>query len=138
MRETKWRGLRQIRHVGAENPTVAHGFSYLLARIAGDYSDLGNSGGNELLQAVEQDRLICDWNKLLRAGCCQGSQSRSLAAGQNQALDACSNFDWSSLIHESKLPIRWLQLNIPIRVFRTSAYRSHAAHAWRIITKCPD
>ena len=58
------------------------------AGVADDDADLGDAGRGHVLDAVEQDRLVCHRYQLLGAGVGDRAQARAGAAGEDEALHA--------------------------------------------------
>src|SRR5579862_6242545 len=59
---------RRLRDVGDINPpsrTVTHRSFDRRSRVAGDYSEILNSGFGDGLDPVFDHWLVCDWNELL-------------------------------------------------------------------------
>ncbi len=78
--------LVDVGDAGAEALAVAHRGADLVAGLADDDADLGDAGGDDRLDAEEQDRLVGHRHELLGGGVGQRTQPRALAAGEDQSL----------------------------------------------------
>ena len=88
VRQPEGRVLLDVRHLDAEQRSVADGGLDLGPGLADgdDDADVLDSGGGELLDAVEDDRLVRDRHELLRARVGDRTQAGAGAAGEDQAL----------------------------------------------------
>jgi hypothetical protein len=74
----------------AETQAIAERLLHLRGRIADDDADVGDAGGDQLLDTVEEHRLVRDRHELLGAGIGERSQPAALATGRDQAFERSS------------------------------------------------
>ena len=84
--ETEGRLLLDVGAAGAELRTVADRLADLVLGIADDDADFGDAGGDDGLDAEEEDRLVGHRYELLGGRVGEGAQARALAAGKDQAF----------------------------------------------------
>src|SRR5262249_54250200 len=78
--------LLDVRDRDAEAPPVTHGVADLLARVTHHDADIGDTGGGERLDPIEEDGLVGPRNELLGGGERDGSQPGPTAAREDQAF----------------------------------------------------
>src|SRR5205814_10734240 len=78
--------LLDVGHPGAPAGSLAGGGADFGGDVADDNADVGDAGGDERLDAVEQHRLVGDRDELLGARVGQRPQPGALAAAENESL----------------------------------------------------
>ena len=86
MGDAQRRVLLDVGDVDAEAAAVADGRHHLLLRVADDDADVADAALDEVLDGVEEDRLVGDGHELLGAGVGEGTQAAALAAAEDQSL----------------------------------------------------
>ena len=85
MGEAEGRGLRHIGDGCPEVRAIADRRLHLIGGVADDDADLGDPGRDELLDRVEEDRLVGDRHELLGSGRGQWPQPQPLPPSANRA-----------------------------------------------------
>ena len=89
MRQAEWCLLADVCDRHAEGRAVADRIGDLAAGLGRDHDpDVPDPGLDERLDAVEEDRLVGNRHELLRRGVGDRAQAGSLAAREDQALEA--------------------------------------------------
>src|SRR5207249_8774761 len=79
--------LVDVHDARLEHRSVAGGAAYLVAGVyRDDDGDVADVRSDERFDGVEQDGLVGDGDKLLRAGIGERAQAASLAAAEDQSL----------------------------------------------------
>jgi hypothetical protein len=86
VRQPERSGLRDVSDGSPKCRAVTDRVDHLIGGIAGDDTDVVDTGFDKLLQGIEKHRFIGHRYELLGAGGGQGAKSRPLPAGEYQSL----------------------------------------------------